>query len=266
MSQQNAIPSGHPKTIPDAKFSVLGANILNVTMQRAAELIENTIQNRDDKTRAAFFVNAHTLNLAVSDQHYLAVLNSADLVFGDGTGVRWAAKLNGVSLLDNINGTDFIPFLFKNTADRDHSYYMLGGDDQTIAAASKFAKENYPGWKLAGSHHGFLHTHDENANAVKKINDAKPDVLLVGMGNPVQERWILLHQDQLHVPICFGIGGLFDFWAGNVSRAPEWLRHIGHEWLWRLYQQPREKINRYLIGNPLFLSRILVERFVNKKK
>ena len=96
--------------------------------------------------------------------------------------------------------------------------------------------------------------------AIEQINAARPDVLLVGMGNPIQEQWIAAYLPQLRVSACLGIGGLFDYWAGNVSRAPAWLRRLGHEWVWRLLQEPRLKARRYLLGNPLFLARVLKGR------
>ena len=80
------------------------------------------------------------------------------------------------------------------------------------------------------------------------------------MGNPIQEQWIGQWLPQLAVGVCLGIGGLFDYWAGNVSRAPQWLRRLGHEWAWRLLQQPRLKASRYLLGNPLFIARVLREK------
>jgi N-acetylglucosaminyldiphosphoundecaprenol N-acetyl-beta-D-mannosaminyltransferase len=184
----------------------------------------------------------------------------ADYVFADGTGVRWAAKLQGVRVLENINGTDFVPGWFEKTAGRGHSYFLLGADFKTIELAADHAKRNFNGWKQAGFHHGYLNDEAATAGAIACINAVEPDVLLVGMGNPLQERWILQHLPKLNVSVCLGIGGLFDFWAGNVSRAPGWLRSAGHEWLWRLYQQPGQKLRRYVLGNPLFLARILRER------
>lgn len=251
---------------PDGRFSVLGVKFLNVTKQRAIELLEYHIRNHDDRMRSVFFVNAHTLNLAAADPQYRAILNSGDFVFGDGTGVRWAAKLQGVRVIDNLVGTDFTPELLQSTAGRGYSYFMLGGDEQTILTAAKYAQDSFPGWTLCGSHHGYLLKFPEMTSAViEKINDSKADVLLVGMGNPLQERWIHQNQARLRVPICMGIGGLFDYWAGNVSRAPDWLRRAGHEWIWRIYQQPREKMYRYLAGNPLFLARILHEHWSGRK-
>jgi N-acetylglucosaminyldiphosphoundecaprenol N-acetyl-beta-D-mannosaminyltransferase len=241
------------------QFSVLGVKILNVTRQQAIELFESIIRDRPQKAQSVFLVNAHTLNLAASDPQYRAVLNSGDYVFGDGTGVRWAAKLQGIKMLDNLVGTDLTPLLFESTANRGYSYFMLGADERTVVEAADYARKTFPGWTLAGSHHGYLKTPEITTSAIEKVNAARPDVLLVGMGNPLQERWICQNQSRIEVPICMGIGGLFDYWAGNVSRAPQWLRRLGHEWVWRLFQQPRDKMYRYMVGNPLFLTRIVRE-------
>ncbi|MCC6126222.1 MAG: WecB/TagA/CpsF family glycosyltransferase [Pirellulales bacterium] len=244
----------------EAYFTVLGVRILNIRKQRGIELLEEVLRRREGRAKSVFFVNAHTLNLAAADPQYRELLNGGDFVFGDGTGVRWAARLNGARMCDNLQGTDFTPSLLKATAERGYSYFMLGGDEPTIAQAARYAQENFPGWRLAGFHHGYLKNPELNAAVIDVINAARPDLLLVGMGNPLQERWIHDHLGRLDTSLCLGIGGLFDFWAGNVSRAPAWLRKAGHEWLWRLFQQPREKARRYLVGNPLFLARIMAER------
>jgi len=224
-------------------------------------LLEEVVRRRDSRTAGVFLVNAHTLNLAAADPAYRDVLNAADFVFADGTGVRWAARLQGVRVLDNLVGTDLVPALFHATAGRGYSYFLLGADEQTIALAADYARREFTGWTQAGCHHGYLTDDSLASAAIEKINAARPDVLLVGMGNPVQEQWIHDHLPRLSVPLCMGIGGLFDYWAGNVSRAPQWLRRFGHEWLWRLYQQPALKARRYLIGNPLFLVRVLRQRW-----
>jgi N-acetylglucosaminyldiphosphoundecaprenol N-acetyl-beta-D-mannosaminyltransferase len=194
------------------------------------------------------------------------VLNDGDFVFGDGTGVRWAARLNGIRVLDNLQGTDFTPSLLQATADRGYSLFLLGGNETTIERAADYVKEKFPGWRLAGFHHGYLKTPEQSDAVLDRIGELRPDLVLVGMGNPVQERWIRDHRDRVEASLCLGIGGLFDFWAGNVSRAPGWLQKMGHEWVWRLFQQPRDKARRYLVGNPLFLARIVGERMRRKGK
>jgi N-acetylglucosaminyldiphosphoundecaprenol N-acetyl-beta-D-mannosaminyltransferase len=245
---------------PFERFVVLGVQIDNATHMQAIDLLDQSIRRRDGRTQSIFFVNTHTLNLAAEDPAYRQTLNAADFVFPDGTGVRWAARLQGLRVLDNLVGTDFVPALFAQTADRGYSYYMLGSDHKTITAAAEYARRTFPGWRQVGFHHGYLIDATLDAAVVDEINATRPDALLVGMGNPLQERWIHEHLPRLNAPLCLGIGGLFDYWAGNVSRAPCWLRRLGHEWLWRLYQQPLHKARRYLVGNPLFLARVLRER------
>jgi len=245
----------------DRRVTILGVTITDVTQHWAVEIIEQAIHRDPPKRCTIFFANAHTLNLAAADPSYRRTLATADHVFGDGTGVRWAARLQSVRVKDNLVGTDLMPALFHTTAGRGYRYFLLGSDASTIDRAACYAAEQFPGWTQAGYHQGFLTTEELNSQAIDQINQSRADVLLVGMGNPLQERWIAAHRDRLDVPVCLGIGGLFDYWAENVSRAPAWIRRLGHEWAWRLYQQPRDKARRYLVGNPLFLARVFAERF-----
>ncbi len=232
------------------RFTVLGVQIHNVTRKQAIELLENCLRRRAGRARSAFFINAHTLNLAAADPAYRQVLNAADFVFADGTGINWAAYLQGFRVLENMVGTDFVPLLFQETAGRGYSYFLLGADQETITVAADYARQTFPGWRQAGCHQGYLSDERASAAAIAEINATRPDVLLVGMGNPLQEQWIHRHLPELNVGVCLGIGGLFDYWAGNVSRAPQWLRRLGHEWLWRLFQQPALKARRYLDRQP----------------
>jgi N-acetylglucosaminyldiphosphoundecaprenol N-acetyl-beta-D-mannosaminyltransferase len=112
------------------------------------------------------------------------------------------------------------------------------------------------GWTVCGRHHGSLAGENLTAEVLRRIAAAQPDLLLVGMGNPLQEQWFHAHRRELDVPLVIGVGGLLNFWSGNVPRAPAWLRRWGAEWLWVLCQQPH-KARRYLAGNPLFLARVL---------
>jgi N-acetylglucosaminyldiphosphoundecaprenol N-acetyl-beta-D-mannosaminyltransferase len=235
-------------------LSVLGVRITDVSMARAMEIVRGMMDRRDGKTRGVYFVNAHALNLAASDAAYREVLNAADCVFGDGTGVRWAARLQGVRLRDNVNGTDLVPLLLGEPTNPRRRYFLLGADEESIRRAAAHAAETFSGWTLVGFHHGFLTTPELDARAVECIRRARPDLLLVGMGNPLQELWIHRHRNDIEVPVCLGVGGLFQYWAGALRRAPRWLRGRGFEWLSILLQQP-EKARRYLLGNPLFLAR-----------
>lgn len=241
-------------------LSVLGVPVADVTMSEALGTLEQMLQQQD-KARAVFFVNTHTLNLASDDPGFRDVLRGADRVYGDGTGVRWAVRLlHRRALRDNINGTDIVPLLFSQTSGRGLRYFLLGNMPGRIERAVAYARGAFPGWTLAGYHHGYL-TDGDHDEVVKQINASGADMLLVGMGNPKQEQWIARHLPQLRVPLCMGTGGLFDYWVGDLVRAPVWVRRIGYEWLHLLIKQPH-KAGRYLVGNPKFLLRALRNRLL----
>ncbi|MEE8312229.1 MAG: WecB/TagA/CpsF family glycosyltransferase [Candidatus Binatia bacterium] len=232
---------------------VLGVRIANLTEREAIEQIEGVLRSADGVSRGLYIVNAHTLNLAFEDRHYRSILNNGHAVYGDGTGVRWAARARGVRMRDNLVGTDLVPALFEQTAGRGYRYFLLGSSAETIERAAAYAEQKFQGWDLVGTHHGYVI--DDSSAAIAQINEARPHVLLVGMGNPLQERWIHDHLDELRVPLSVGVGGLFDHWGGSLERAPLWVRRMGVEWLQILLQQPH-KWRRYLIGNWKFLARV----------
>ncbi len=239
----------------ERKLDVLGVSVIDTTMEHALSLMEEIVRSADRRARSVYFVNAHTLNVAWEDPAYREVLRSADHVFGDGTGVRWAVRaLHGRIFRDNVNGTDLIPLLFATRAHRGYRYYLLGNSAERIERAAAYARRTFTGWTLAGHHHGYLDDLDQRA-VVEQINASRADMLLVGMGNPRQELWIDRYKADLRVPLCIGVGGLTDYWSGDLERAPLWMRRVGYEWVHLLISQPK-KARRYLVGNPQFLLRV----------
>jgi N-acetylglucosaminyldiphosphoundecaprenol N-acetyl-beta-D-mannosaminyltransferase len=242
------------------KLTVLGVGFLDWTMAQAIERLSAELARPSGPARSVFFVNAATLNLASEDPGYRDVLNAADYVFGDGTGVRIGARLlHGARLQDNVNGTDLTPRLFAANANRGLRYFLLGATAEAIERAALEARRLFPGWEQAGHHHGYLTTPALNEAAIAEINGARADLLLVGMGNPLQEVWIQRHRERLQVRLAMGTGGLFTYWSGDLSRAPAWVRHLGYEWAHILASQPH-KARRYLLGNPLFVGRVLRDK------
>lgn len=245
----------------DPNINVLGVPVTNVTKERALEILFAIMDDPSRRPQAVYFVNAHTLNVAAEDPEALAVLRRGRYIFGDGTGVRWAARmLYNLKLRDNVNGTDLTPLLFQRGQDRGYRYFLLGSTPDRIPRAAKFIQDTYPGWTLAGYHHGYLQRIEDTQRALEHIRSARPHLLLVGMGNPLQEKWIDRHLGDIRVPLCMGTGGLFDYWSGDLDRAPEWMRRIGYEWLHLMIRQPRRKVRRYLLGNPKFLARVAAQR------
>lgn len=232
--------------------------ITDITIPDAIIIMDRLIKNYQEKSNTIFFVNAHTLNLAIKDKYYLNIINSGNYVFGDGTGVRWATKLIiKEKFKDNVNGTDLIPKFMRTTANQKYKYFLLGATPEDIETASKHVSNNFSGWELAGYHHGYFKL-SENIGVVNQINESGAQLLLVGMGNPLQEKWVYENCSKLKIPLIVGVGGLFTYWAGKLDRAPLWMRKIGIEWIYILRRQPK-KWKRYTLGNMLFLFRIANE-------
>jgi len=234
---------------------LLGVDVLDATLDEAQAFLREQLDRPAPPAASVCFVNAHTLELASREPGYRSVLQAADAVFGDGTGVRWAIRYtHGVRLRGNVNGTDLVPRLLRSSGPRRLRYFLLGAAPGAIERAAATARGLFPAWELAGAHHGFVEI-DACDGALAEIRRARPHLLLVGMGNPKQELWIHANRKRLEVPLCIGVGGLFDYWAGDLDRAPEWMRQIGMEWLHLMRRQPR-KLRRYLVGGPRFLARV----------
>lgn len=230
---------------------IIGVTFVDMAFDEALAELARVVDERARKT--VHFANAATLNLAAADADYRSKLNDADYVYGDGTGVRWAAALRGVRLQSNLNGTDLMPALIERRPGI--RVFLLGGTEEFIAQTARRFKDHFPGAELAGWHHGYFN-HADSGDVIDRINSARPDLLLVGFGNPLQERWIAAHRSLLEVPLTAGVGGLFSYWAGTLMRAPEVYRRFGMEWVHILKKQPH-KARRYLLGNPLFLLRMM---------
>ncbi len=233
------------------QVDIIGTTFVDMAFDEAAAELARVIDARE--RRAVHFANAATLNLAAADPQYRDALNTADYVFGDGTGVRWAALLRGIRLQSNLNGTDLIPALLERRPGT--RVFLLGGTDELIEQAACGFRRTFPQAELAGTHHGYF-DHADSRGVIARINAAQPDLLLVGFGNPLQERWIAAQRHLLDVPLTAGVGGLFSYWAGTLVRAPGLYRRMGMEWLHILRKQPH-KARRYLLGNPLFMMRMV---------
>jgi len=208
-----------------------------------------------DQLTNVSFVNADCLNKAYSDSTYHQALNECHRVLPDGIGIHVGSRMLGLSLRENINGTDLFPRLCEQLARSATPIYLLGARPGiTQLVADKMCKR-FPGLRIAGTHHGYF-TPDEEPDLIANINQSGAKVLLVAYGAPAQELWIREHSHILKPAVRLGVGGLFDFYSDRIPRAPQWLRELGLEWSWRLLQEPGRMWRRYLVGNPLFLFRV----------
>ena len=227
----------------------------NITMTEAVNLVGEIVETRQKKT--AFFVNPDCLNKIFSDKDYYNVLKDSEYIFPDGIGVNIACKIIGEPLRENVNGTDMLPFLCQMCESNSRSIYLLGGGELVAQTMRDKLCQKYENLSIVGARDGFFDRETETDSVIEDINLSGADVLLVAFGAPLQEKWIARNRDKLHCNVLMGVGGLFDFYSERTQRAPAWMREIGIEWVYRLMQEPGRMWRRYIIGNPLFVYRVL---------
>jgi N-acetylglucosaminyldiphosphoundecaprenol N-acetyl-beta-D-mannosaminyltransferase len=207
--------------------------------------------------------NAHCLNLCYEDPKLRDFLNGADVVFCDGAGVMLAARILGRRLPERITYADWAWHLAGFAATQRFSLYFLGARPGVAQEAAGRLRERHADVKIVGVRHGYFDPSagsPENEAVVQELNAAAPDILLVGLGMPLQEHWLMENLHRLEVGVALTGGAVFDYVSGRVRRGPHFLTRSGFEWLGRLLVEPRRLWRRYLLGNPLFLLRVFKQR------
>lgn len=230
------------------KVELLGVGVDPVDRAGLFDAVERMITAGGRSTVA--YANVHVLNTAATDPALRGFLNSVDLCYCDGGGVVLGAKLLGAHLPERMTGADWIWELAARAEGR-WRIFWLGGQPGVTEAAAKVLQEQHPRLHV-DTDHGF---HTDHAALIGRINACRPDIVLVGMGTPLQERWVAEHRAAIDAPVVWVLGATADFISGKVSRGPAWL-HQRQEWLARLLVDPRRLCRRYLVGNVRFLGRI----------
>jgi N-acetylglucosaminyldiphosphoundecaprenol N-acetyl-beta-D-mannosaminyltransferase len=227
--------------------------------------LDNTLANfilSNEKT-VVLNVNVHCLNLAYKKPWLRGFLNSAQIVFCDGAGVMLGAHLLGYRISERITYADWTWQLAEFAEPRGFTFFFLGARPGIADKAAARLKERFPDLRIVGTHHGFFDKtagSPENEAIIQKINAVKPNILILGFGMPIQERWLMENWDCIEANVALTGGAVFDYVSGELRRAPRWMTDHGLEWLGRLIIEPRRLWRRYLIGNPLFLWRVLKQR------
>ena len=233
---------------------IMGLRFCDTPIRQLAEEIVDDAAN--DRRRRIFFVNAHCINVAAKDREYRSILEAEPRLFADGAGMALAAKICGGRLLHNVNGTDLLPKLCEQAAKRGISLALLGSQPGVADACATALEAAHPGLRVAWRQHGYLSEIEEN-RLLDNLNASGAGILLVAKGVPLQEKWIRRYAADIDVPVLMGVGALLDFYSGSVRRAPKWVRRLRLEWLFRLALEPRRLFRRYVLGNPLFLWRVI---------
>ncbi len=235
-----------------AERDILGIQVRAYEWEEALASLDTGINASGQ--RIVNFLNANNANIAHTNDAYRNVLKDCELL-PDGFGMDIAAKvLTGRAFPANLNGTDFIPALLVHV-ERPLRVALIGGSREVVAtAAENFAKLT-PWHEFNPVSDGYFGD-GGNTRVLAALAAYDPDLTLVAMGSPLQELWIEANIKPEHGRLVMGVGALFDFTSGEVSRAPKWMREIRLEWLYRLLLEPGRMWRRYIIGNPLFLFRV----------
>ncbi|MGF1539702.1 MAG: WecB/TagA/CpsF family glycosyltransferase [Pleurocapsa sp.] len=235
-----------------------------MTMEAALEsIVQAAIKGK--KVVVANY-NIHAFNLSMLMPRFLNFYENAEYKICDGMGILKGLNFMGISLPSKYKTplTLLVPKLLDYCDRYKFSVFLLGSKPQNLEFALQKQQAKYPLVKLAG-HHGYFDKEDfqENNAVIDKINGFKPDILIVGMGMPLQEMWIQQNYEQIDASVIIPCGAVIDRLAGLVPDCPLWMSNVGLEWLYRLIREPKRLASRYLLGNPLFFLSVLWAKFHN---
>ena len=233
------------------KVDILGVGVDSITMKEALEKVEVFFEERQPVIVAT--ANAEMLMRATHDEELKNILNAAELVVPDGAGTVWAAHHLGYEMPERVAGYDLAQELMKRAPSKNRRVYFFGSAPGVADKAKSKAEELYPGIQIVGTRNGFFTEADE-PQIIADIKAAQPDLLLVALGVPKQEKWLAKYKDELNVPVSIGVGGTFDVMAGIMKRAPKWMQRAKLEWLFRAMLQPK-RAGR-LIALPKFVLKV----------
>ncbi|MCL5105580.1 MAG: WecB/TagA/CpsF family glycosyltransferase [Armatimonadetes bacterium] len=236
-------------------ISLLGVKINRVDMAATLDAIRGFIKSGEPHMIVT--ADASMVVRAREDEEFRNILNNADLITPDGSGILKGASMLGTPLIERVSGCDICQELCRLSAEEGFSIFFLGSEPGIAEQAAENLKKDYPGMHVAGTHHGYFRP-DEDAIIVKMVRDSGATILLAGMGIPRQEKWIVKYRNELGVSVAMGVGGSMDVFAGKVKRAPVWFQKHGLEWAYRLANDP-SKIRKVAVL-PRFMWMVMKER------
>lgn len=233
-----------------ARIKFMNTCIDNLTMSETLNEIDKLIQ----KKKCSYVVTPnvdHIVRLE-KDEELQKVYKNASLVLTDGKPLIWISKWYKTPIKEKISGSDLFPRVCQLAANKNYTIYLLGAAEGVADTAARNLMKKYPGLNIVGTYSppfGFEKNEQEMNKIKTQIQDVHPDILIVGLGCPKQEKFMYYHCKELGVPISFGLGASIDFEAGNIKRAPKWMSNHGLEWLYRFSKEPKRLFKRYFVDD-----------------
>ncbi len=241
-----------------------------LTLEQTAQSIESLIVSGGKHYLCV--CNVHTVMTGVDDKKFQQINNNATLAVPDGMPLVWAARLLGFDQRERVYGPDLLLTVCERSVEKGYSHFFYGGGQGVPERLAENLSSRFPGIRIAGWYSPPFRslTDIEDEQVVKTINASGANILWVGLGAPKQEYWMASHVSRISTPVMVGVGAAFDFHAGRVKQAPQWMQNRGLEWVFRLCVEQRRLWKRYLYNNPRFLyhlgKQVIFDRLKLKRK
>jgi N-acetylglucosaminyldiphosphoundecaprenol N-acetyl-beta-D-mannosaminyltransferase len=240
--------------------NILGVKINAVTKRQAVDLADSFVSS--GQSHQVCVPNVWCTVLMQKDSQFRDITNQSSLSIPDGMPLTWISRLYGIRVPERVTGSDFFHGCAELAQNKGYTFFFLGSRKPVLNAIKKNLRQEYPELRIAGTYsppHTERFSDRETQDMIDRVKEAKPHFLWVGLSAPKQEKWIRDHLYELDVPVCVGVGAVFDFIAHKMKRAPVFMQKSGLEWLYRLYKEPFRLWRRYFIGNVLFVWYLLVD-------
>ena len=232
------------------RLRLMNTEIDNLTMDETLDAIDSLIQ--EDNCSYVVTPNVDHIVQLEKDEELKRVYENASLILTDGKPLIWISNWYKTPIKEKISGSDLFPRVCDLAAKKGYTMYLLGAAEGVGDKAAKNLIDKYKGLNIVGTYSppfGFEKDKVELKKIERQIQEVHPDILIVGLGCPKQEKYMYHHCKELGVSISFGLGASIDFEAGNIKRAPKWMSEHGLEWLYRITQDPKRLVKRYLVDD-----------------
>lgn len=232
------------------RMRLMNTEIDNLTMDETLDAIDSLI--KEDNCSYVVTPNVDHIVQLEKDEELKRVYENASLILTDGKPLIWISNWYKTPIKEKISGSDLFPRVCELAAKKGYTMYLLGAAEGVADKAAKNLMDKYKGLNIVGTYSppfGFEKDKVELKKIERQIQEVHPDILIVGLGCPKQEKYMYHHCKELDVPISFGLGASIDFEAGNIKRAPKWMSEHGLEWLYRITQDPKRLAKRYLVDD-----------------
>jgi N-acetylglucosaminyldiphosphoundecaprenol N-acetyl-beta-D-mannosaminyltransferase len=244
---------------PIPRVNVLGCGISAINLQSAEAAVLEALRER--RKGYVTVTGVHGVSEAQKDSEFKRILKESFLTTPDGMPMVWCGWKAGHKNMDRVYGPDLMLRIFERSAEHGIRHFFYGGKEGVAEALKVRLQARFPGVQITGTYcPPFRELNDgERAELQRRVTEARPDIIWVGLSTPKQERFMVKYLPLLDTTLMFGVGAAFDFHAGNVPQAPRWMQRAGMEWFYRLTKEPKRLWKRYLVNNPLFVCRILAQ-------